>query len=119
MSTILGTKQGLENMATQPASKGTINGVRIEVVALCVAGKAPADISENEERIAAYVARVGKKLEQQGWLPDLRHRRMLDCIVREASLVPPEMPLVEPGIGLGATQDGETAASAEHSEQGL
>ena len=84
MSLLMGTKRGLENIATQPASRGTINGVRIEVVAIMVGGTPVLTATPDERRIALYTQRVGEKLERQGWLPDLRRKRMLDVIVREA-----------------------------------
>ena len=102
MATVIGTKKGLENMATQPASKGTINGVRIDVVALLVAGHPLPAATQDERRIALHVQRVGERMERQGWLPDLRRRRMLDVIAREAIRCEhPEEPTAEPSDNRG------------------
>lgn len=99
-------------MSAAERSIAVINGVRIAAVAQLVAGN-PLASSTDERRIARKAQRIGEKLERQGWLPDLRRKRMLDVIVREAFRCDPpghrEKAPVAPQDALGTAEDGETA----------
>lgn len=70
-----------------------INGVRVNVVAVLVAGKPLATATADERRIALKVQRVGEKLERKGYYPEFRREVMLETIVAEAKkCVPPRNP---------------------------
>jgi hypothetical protein len=88
-----------------PAAKQRVNGVRVGVVAMLVAGKVTACTPE-EYRIALKVQRVGERLERKGWLPELRRRAMLRKIVLEAKQV-----RVSPQAG-GSQPDGDACSEA-------
>lgn len=69
---------------TDGSKNVTINGVRIDMVAKLVGGHHDMTATEDEERIAKRVRRVGEKMEREGFLPELRRIRMQRVMMDEA-----------------------------------
>lgn len=62
----------------------TINGVRLAMVAKLVGRTEDVTATPREREIAAYLRRLGERMERKGYLPELRRKHMMRVMQREA-----------------------------------